>query len=248
MLIIPAVDLRAGRCVRLVHGNPDLETVYYDDPVQAAQRWQNEGAERLHLVDLDGAFDGTLRNAGIIEKIVRALHIPVQVGGGIRYAATASDLLARGVERVILGTVAVTAPQVVDELCARYPGRIMAGIDARNGKVAVRGWVEEAAIEDVALARRMTEAGVRELIYTDIGRDGTLTGPNLEAVRRLATAVPADIIASGGVSRLEDIKELLKLVPLGVTGIITGQAIYTGHLDLGEAIALAKGGMQRNAG
>lgn len=242
MLIIPAVDLRAGRCVRLVHGSLAHETVYYDDPLAAALRWQSEGAELLHLVDLDGAFAGMLRNIEAIDRIVRTLQIPVQAGGGIRDAATAAGLLARGVERVILGTVAVTAPQVVEELCVRYPGRVLVGIDARDGKVAVRGWAEEAEIEAVTLARRMTEIGVRELIYTDIGRDGTLAGPNLEAVRQLAAGVQANIIASGGVSRLEDIRELLKLAPLGVTGIITGQAIYAGHLDLGKAIALAKGG------
>lgn len=242
MLIIPAVDLRAGRCVRLVHGSLAHEKVYYDDPVQAALRWQEEGAGLLHLVDLDGAFAGTLRNAAVIDKIVRAVQVPVQVGGGIRDAATAADLLARGVERVILGTVAVTLPELVAELCLRFPGRVLVGIDARDGRVAVRGWVEESELEAVALARRMTEAGVRELIYTDIGRDGTLAGPNLEAVRQLAKAVPAKIIASGGVSRLEDIAAIMALAPLGVTGVIVGQALYTGRLDLRCALNLAEGG------
>lgn len=241
MLIIPAVDIRAGRCVRLVHGNLAQETVYYDDPLAAALRWQAEGAELLHLVDLDGAFAGTLRNIEAIDRIVRALRIPVQVGGGIRDAASAAGLLARGVERVILGTVAVTEPGLVADLCRRFPGRVLVGIDARDGRVAVRGWVEESETEAVALARRMTEAGVRELIYTDIGRDGTLAGPNLEAVRRLAESVPAKIIASGGVSRLEDIAAILALAP-PVSGVIVGQAIYTGRLDLAESIALAKGG------
>lgn len=247
MLIIPAVDLRDGRCVRLVHGSLAQETVYYDDPLQAALRWQAEGAELLHLVDLDGAFAGALRNVAAIDRIVRAVQIPVQVGGGIRATATADDLLARGVERVILGTVAVTEPGLVAELCRRFPGRVLVGIDARDGRVAVRGWVEESETEAVTLARRMTEIGVRELIYTDIGRDGTLAGPNLEAVRRLSAGVQAKIIASGGVSCLEDIAAILALAPLGVTGVIVGQAIYTGHLDLGEAIALAKGGAA-NAG
>jgi len=242
MLIIPAVDLRAGRCVRLIHGSLAHETVYYDDPLEAALRWQDEGAEMLHLVDLDGAFAGTMRNTEVLDRIVRAVRIPVQVGGGIRDAATAAGLLDRGVERVILGTVAVTAPQVVAELCRRFPGRVLVGIDARDGRVAVRGWVEDSEIEAVALALRMTESGVRELIYTDIGRDGTLTGPNLEAVRRMASSVQAGIIASGGVSCLEDIAALLALAPPGVTGVIIGQALYSGRLNLGEALALAKGG------
>ncbi|MBS3946787.1 MAG: 1-(5-phosphoribosyl)-5-[(5-phosphoribosylamino)methylideneamino]imidazole-4-carboxamide isomerase [Dethiobacter sp.] len=242
MLIIPAVDLRAGRCVRLIHGELSKETVYYDDPLSAALRWQTEGAERLHLVDLDGAFAGKLQNAAVIEKIVRALHIPVQVGGGIRDSATAADLLARGVERVILGTVAVTEPQVVAELCNRFPGQVMVGIDARDGKVAVRGWVEEADVEAGSLACRVAEMGVREVIYTDIRRDGTLSGPNLVAIRRLAESAPVKVIASGGVSRLQDIADLLMLEEFGVTGVIVGQALYTDRLELGAALSLAAGG------
>lgn len=241
MLIIPAVDIRDGRCVRLVHGEVDKETVYFADPVEAALRWQRQGASRLHVVDLDGAFAGALKNAPVIERIVRAVHIPVQVGGGIRDMDAAADLFARGVERVILGTVAVTDPRVVARLCEHYPGRVMVGIDARNGVVAIRGWVEEAGRQAVDLAREMAGLGVTEIIYTDIYRDGTLRGPNLAALREMAEAVPADIIASGGVSSLEDIRNLLELEPLGVTGVIVGQALYTGHLDLAGALSMLAG-------
>lgn len=241
MLIIPAVDIRGGRCVRLVHGELDKETVYHEDPVEMGRRWEAEGAGRLHLVDLDGAFQGSMINAAVIENIVRAVKIPVQVGGGIRDTETASDLLERGVSRVILGTAAVTNPAVVQELCERYPGRIMVGIDARSGRVAIRGWVEEADKGAVELALEMAKLGVREIIYTDIHRDGTLQGPNLEALREMAEAVPLSVIASGGVSSLEDIKNLLALERFGVTGVITGQALYTGRIRLQEALAMQGG-------
>lgn len=241
MLIIPAVDIRGGRCVRLVHGELDKETVYHEDPVEMGRRWEAEGAGRLHLVDLDGAFRGSMINAAVIENIVRVVKIPVQVGGGIRDTETAADLLERGVSRVILGTAAVTKPAVVQELCERYPGRIMVGIDARNGRVAIRGWVEEADKGAVELALEMAKLGVREIIYTDIHRDGTLQGPNLEALREMAEAVPLSVIASGGVSSLEDIKNLLALERFGVTGVITGQALYTGRIRLQEALAIQGG-------
>lgn len=242
MLIIPAVDIRGGRCVRLVHGELKRETVYYDDPVEAALRWQAEGAGRLHLVDLDGAFAGSMCNAEIIEKIVQAVSIPVQVGGGIRDAGSAADLLGRGVSRVIIGTAAVTDPGLVEGLCARFPGRVMVGIDARAGRVAIRGWVDEAGICAVELARNVARLGVREIIYTDIYRDGALSGPNLEALRELALSVPVKVIASGGVSSTADVEKLLELEPLGVTGVIVGQALYTGRVSLAELLALKQGG------
>lgn len=242
MLIIPAVDIRGGRCVRLVHGEPDRETVYHQDPVDAALRWECEGAGMLHVVDLDGAFAGQLENAAVIGRIVSAVRIPVQVGGGIRDVDTAEDLLARGVERVILGTVAVTDPEVVESLCSRFPGRVMVGIDARNGKAAIRGWTDDADCKATDLACRMVRLGVREIIYTDIYRDGTLAGPNLEALREMAETVDATVIASGGISSLADIKNLLGLEPLGVTGVIVGQALYTGRLRLADALSWQAGG------
>lgn len=241
MLIIPAVDIRGGRCVRLVHGELDKETVYHDDPVAAAKRWEAAGAARLHVVDLDGAFAGAMKNAAVIGRIVAAVGIPVQVGGGIRDEATAADLFARGVSRVILGTVAVTDSKVVERLCQQYPGQVMVGIDARNGRVAIRGWVEEAAVRAVDLALQMAALGVTEIIYTDIYRDGTLQGPNVVALREMAEATSLQVIASGGVSSLQDIKNLVALEPLGVTGVIVGQAIYTGCVDLKEALALTGG-------
>lgn len=241
MLIIPAVDIRDGRCVRLVHGELSKETQYYEDPVEAALRWRDEGAQRLHLVDLDGAFAGISKNAAVIERIVKAVGIPVQVGGGIRDVATAEDLFARGVERVILGTAAVSDPDVVAALCKQYPGKVVVGIDARAGMVALRGWVEDSTVRALDLAQQMAKLGVREIVYTDIYRDGTLQGPNLEALREMAEAAPLDVIASGGVSSLQDIKNLLELEPLGVTGVIVGQALYTGRVNLPEALALQGG-------
>ncbi|MBS4022187.1 MAG: 1-(5-phosphoribosyl)-5-[(5-phosphoribosylamino)methylideneamino]imidazole-4-carboxamide isomerase [Dethiobacter sp.] len=238
MLIIPAIDIRAGRCVRLLHGELDKETIYYEDPVEAALRWQSEGARRLHLVDLDGAFAGEMKNAAVIEQVVKAVNIPVQMGGGIRDMATAEDLFARGVERVILGTVAVTDPELLKAMCSNFPGRVMAGLDARNGSVAIRGWVDDSGLRAVDLARSMAGLGVAEIVYTDIARDGALTGPNLTALREMAEALEIDVIASGGVSSLDDIKNLLQLEPLGVTGVIVGQAFYTGRLDMARALAI----------
>jgi len=241
MQVIPAVDIRGGKAVRLLHGESDKETVYYEDPLEAALKFQAAGAARLHMVDLDGAFSGAMKNAAIIERIAGSLAIPVQVGGGIRGEAEAADLLQRGVERVIIGTAAVTEPGLVATLCARFPGRVMVGIDARSGLVAIRGWVETSTLRAVALAQAMSSLGVREIIHTDISRDGALTGPNLTALREMAEAVEADIIASGGVSTLADIEALLVLEPHGVTGVIVGRAIYAGKIDLAGAIKVAGG-------
>ncbi|NLZ38281.1 MAG: 1-(5-phosphoribosyl)-5-[(5-phosphoribosylamino)methylideneamino]imidazole-4-carboxamide isomerase [Firmicutes bacterium] len=241
MLIIPAVDIRAGRCVRLLHGELEKETVYYDDPVAAALRWEAEGAARLHVVDLDGAFGGSMKNAAIIEKIVQSVQIPVQVGGGIRDVQVAKDLLSRGVSRVVLGTVAVTDPEVVASLCAQYPGRIMVGIDVRVGRVAIRGWREEATVSAVELATQMAEIGVQEIIYTDILRDGTLQGPNLAGLREIVQSIPVSVIVSGGMSSLQDIVNLLPLEPLGVKGVIIGKALYSGRIRLQDALAVTEG-------
>jgi phosphoribosylformimino-5-aminoimidazole carboxamide ribotide isomerase len=241
MLIIPAIDIREGRCVRLVHGDINKETIYFEDPVEVARRWEAEGAERLHLVDLDGAFAGAMKNAAVIGQIAKVLTIPVQVGGGIRDAAAAKDMFSHGVARVILGTVAVEEPAVVSELCREFPGQVMVGIDARAGKVAIRGWVEESEMSAVFLAQKIASLGVRDIIYTDIYRDGTLQGPNLEALREMAKATPLRVIASGGVSSLEDIKNIMELEPLGVSGVIVGQALYTGRVELKDALALTGG-------
>jgi len=244
MLLIPAVDIRGGRCVRLVHGKPEKETVYHDDPLDAALRWAEGGASRLHLVDLDGAFAGAMKNADVIERIAKSVDIPVEVGGGIRDISVAEDLFKRGVERVILGTAAVTDPMFVKTLCAKYPGKVMVGIDARNGAASIRGWVEDSSQRAVDLALSMVDLGVQEIIYTDILRDGTLQGPNIAAMKEMAMALPIDIIASGGVSSPEDLTMLLELEPLGVTGVIVGQALYTGSVQLSDALKITAGGTQ----
>jgi len=240
MLVIPAIDLKEGRCVRLYQGDMNQATVYADDPVATALRWQSEGAERLHVVDLDGAVSGAGVNTAAIEHICQALTIPVQVGGGIRDVAAIERLLSRGVSRVILGTVAYRQPEIVATACQRFPGRITVGIDARAGKVAVQGWTEATELEAVELARRCASTGVSEIVYTDIARDGTSQGVNLDATLALARSVTLPIIASGGVASIQDIKRLLPLETEGITGVIVGRALYTGAVKLAEAIRVGK--------
>lgn len=241
MLVIPAIDLKAGRCVRLYQGDMDQATIYSDNPVATALRWQSEGAERLHIVDLDGAVSGAGVNTAVIEQICQALTIPVQVGGGIRNLDAIERLLSRGVARVILGTVAYRQPEVVATACQRFPGHITVGIDARAGKVAVQGWTEATELEASALARRCAGVGVSEIVYTDIARDGTEQGVNLEATLALARSVPLPIIASGGVASVRDIERLVPLESEGIVGVLIGRALYTGAVKLAEAIAVARG-------
>jgi phosphoribosylformimino-5-aminoimidazole carboxamide ribotide isomerase len=236
MDVIPAIDLLDGKCVRLYQGDYAQSQVFDENPVAAARQWADQGATRLHLVDLDGAKAGHPVNQPAIEAIVRAVNIPVQVGGGLRDRSSAADLLSRGVQRVILGTVAVEQPDLVQQLCQEFPNRIIVGIDARNGKVATRGWLETSEVEAVTLAQQMAEFGVAAIIYTDIHRDGTLQGVNLDALRELANAVSVPIIASGGVSSVNDLMQLLRLEAIGVTGAIVGRALYTGAVSLKEAI------------
>lgn len=240
MLVIPAIDLKAGQCVRLYQGNLDQATVYSADPLAVAHRWQEEGAERLHIVDLDGAVSGKGVNTTVITQICRTLRIPIQVGGGIRTLAAAEQLLALGVSRVIFGTVAYRSPQLVAEACRRFPGRITVGIDARDGRVAVQGWTEATPLEAVALAKRCQDMGVSEIIYTDIARDGTQQGVNLDATLALARAVPLPLIASGGVASILDIARLASHESEGIAGVIVGRALYTGAVTLREAIAVAR--------
>lgn len=236
MEVIPAIDLLEGRCVRLYQGDYAQSQVFDENPVAVARQWADQGATRLHLVDLDGAKAGHPVNQAAIEAIVRAVEIPVQVGGGLRDRQSAADLLALGVQRVILGTVAVEQPDLVAQLCQEFPDRIIVGIDARNGKVATRGWLETSEVEAVALAQQMAQLGAAAIIYTDIHRDGTLQGANLEALRELATAISIPVIASGGVSSVSDLMQLLRLESIGVTGAIVGRALYTGAVSLKEAI------------
>jgi phosphoribosylformimino-5-aminoimidazole carboxamide ribotide isomerase len=236
MDVIPAIDLLEGRCVRLYQGDYDQVQTFGDNPVEVARRWQTEGATYLHLVDLDGAKAGHPVNLAAIESIARAIDLPIQVGGGLRDRASVASLLNLGVQRIILGTIAVEQPQLVTQLCEEFPGQIVVGIDARNGKVATRGWLETSEVLATDLARQMASAGAAAIIYTDIHRDGTLQGPNLDALRELTTAIAVPVIASGGVSSVRDLLSLLALEPLGVSGAIVGRALYTGEVSLIEAI------------
>ena len=236
MEVIPAIDLLDGKCVRLYQGDYAQSEVFNDNPAEVAKSWLEQGATRLHVVDLDGAKAGKTSNLAAIEAIVKAVSIPIQVGGGLRDRSSVAQLLNIGVQRAILGTVAVEQPELVSELANSFPGQIVVGIDARNGKVATRGWLETSEVLATDLAQDMVTRGAAAIIYTDIHRDGTLAGPNLEALRELANGVKIPVIASGGVSSLTDLLSLLALESLGVTGAIVGRAIYTGDVNLKEAI------------
>jgi phosphoribosylformimino-5-aminoimidazole carboxamide ribotide isomerase len=232
--VIPAIDLQGGRCVRLVQGDFDRSTVYDDDPPGMARRWEVAGATRIHVVDLDGAKEGGPRQISTVSEIVKAVRVPVQLGGGLRSVEHIDAALAAGVDRVMVGTRAIEDPAFVDTALARFGSKLGIGIDARDGRVAVRGWVDVSNVDALDLARSMAERGVKTIVYTDISRDGMLSGPNLEAMRRMAEAVPeVSVIASGGVAALGDV---LDLALTGTVGVIVGKAIYTGNLDLSEAI------------
>jgi len=241
MKLYPAVDLKDGKCVRLEQGLMDKDTIFNDNPGAQALDWERQGAELLHIVDLDGAFAGEPKNRDAIESILKAITIPAQLGGGIRDIATIEAYLALGLSRVIIGTAAQRNPELVREACAQFPGQIVVGIDAKNGMVAVQGWAEVTDVTAVELAKKFEGFGVSAIIYTDISRDGMLQGPNLEATRSLAEAVAIPVIASGGVSSLKDIENLMAIEASGITGVITGKAVYTGAIKLSEAIALTKG-------
>ena len=241
MIVIPAIDLKEGRCVRLQQGLMERATVYGGDPGAQARIWQEQGAELLHIVDLDGAFAGVPKNKEAIRSIVSTLDIPTQLGGGIRDIETIRAYLDLGIQRVILGTVAKENPALVKEACRLFPGSIIVGIDARDGYVAVRGWADVTEKRASELASELEGYGVEAIIYTDIARDGMLQGPNLETIGELARSISIPVIASGGVSRLQDIRDLAALERFGVVGAITGKAIYTGALDLAEAVAVGRG-------
>jgi phosphoribosylformimino-5-aminoimidazole carboxamide ribotide isomerase len=236
MDVIPAIDLLEGRCVRLYQGDYDQSQVFSENPVEVAKAWESQGAQWLHLVDLDGAKTGQPINLETIAAIVDALDIPVQVGGGLRDRNRITQLLNLGVRRGILGTVAIENPDLVQELCQEFPDQIVVGIDAREGKVATRGWLETSDILAVDLAQQMVTAGAAAIIYTDIQRDGTLQGPNIPLLREMASAISIPVIASGGVSSITDLLNLLALEALGVTGAIVGKALYTQDISLPEAL------------
>jgi phosphoribosylformimino-5-aminoimidazole carboxamide ribotide isomerase len=239
MQVIPAVDIRGGRCVRLVQGKFDQETVFSDDPVQMAVHWASLGAKRLHVVDLDGARTGEPRNLEVVRRIVEAVTIPVQLGGGIRTCETAEEVLALGVDRAIIGTSAAVDRDLAHAVFKRFGDRVAVGIDGSDGRVAIRGWQEILEEKAVDFAREMESLGARRIVYTDIARDGMLQGPNIAAVEEIARAVAVPVIASGGVAHLEDIRSLKGLEPLGVEGVIVGKALYTESLDLRKAIRIA---------
>ncbi|PLX46569.1 MAG: 1-(5-phosphoribosyl)-5-[(5-phosphoribosylamino)methylideneamino]imidazole-4-carboxamide isomerase [Deltaproteobacteria bacterium] len=241
MLIIPAIDLKGGQCVRLKQGRMDDDTVYSSSPGETAKRWASEGAERIHIVDLDGAFSGKPENMEAIRAIRRAVDIELDLGGGIRDEATATRLLEEGLDFVILGTAALESPELVGKLSDRFPGKVLVGIDANDGMVAVRGWADVSKTPAVDLAADLSDRGAAGFIFTDIARDGMQTGVNVEATAAFARAARGEVIASGGLNDIEGVRELLKFEGDGITGVITGRAIYEGTLDLAEAIALTKG-------
>ncbi|MGH6973552.1 MAG: 1-(5-phosphoribosyl)-5-[(5-phosphoribosylamino)methylideneamino]imidazole-4-carboxamide isomerase [Stellaceae bacterium] len=238
MILYPAIDLKDGRCVRLVRGAMESATVFNDDPAAQARAFAAAGAAWIHVVDLDGAFAGKPRNAAAVEAIVKAVPVKVQLGGGIRDRATIEAWLGQGVARVVLGTAAVKNPNLVRESCRRWPGRVALGIDARGGKVAVEGWAETSAIAALDLARRFEDAGAAAIIYTDIERDGALQGVNVEATAALARALRTPVIASGGVASLDDLAALRTHEKDGVAGAILGRQLYDGRVDLKSALAL----------
>ncbi len=236
MLIIPAIDLKDGKCVRLRQGRMEDSTVFGDDPVSMAARWVEAGCRRLHLVDLNGAFEGKPVNGDVVNAICRQYpKLPVQIGGGIRSGEIIEQYLQAGVEYVIIGTKAVKEPDFVDEVCRQFPGHIIVGIDAKDGKVATDGWAEVSSVEATDLAKRFAQAGVSSIVYTDIARDGMMQGVNVEATLAMAKASPIPVIASGGITNMDDIRALKAVASQGILGAITGRAIYEGTLDVAEA-------------
>ncbi len=241
MLVVPAIDLKDGRCVRLYQGDYNKETVYSDDPVAIAKNFEAAGAKLIHVIDLSGAKAGKAVHRALIKEILAAVSVPVEVGGGIRDLDTIENYLSDGVDRVILGTIACRKPELVREACRLFPKRIVVSLDVRGDFVAVEGWTEESSLHYLELAKMFEDAGLRALIFTDITRDGTEEGVNLKRVLPLLDTVSLPVYLAGGVSSLEDIKKLLPLEEKGLEGVITGRAIYTGALDLREAIKLAQG-------
>ena len=238
--IIPAVDIKEGKCVRLRQGVASAKTIFSDKPEEMAKKWYELGAERIHVVDLDGAFSGRPVNFEIIERIVKNVPVEIEVGGGIRDLEVIERYIKIGVSYVILGTVAIKFPHMVIEAAQRHPKRIILGIDAKDGKVAIEGWVKKSEIAPVEIAKRFENYEIASIIYTDIKRDGMKTGPNIDAIKELASSVNIPVIASGGVATIEDIKKIAKLSCYGVEGIIIGKALYDGDIDLKEAIEITR--------
>jgi|TARA_B110000003_G_scaffold114872_1_gene117529 phosphoribosylformimino-5-aminoimidazole carboxamide ribotide isomerase len=241
MLIIPAIDLKDGKCVRLKQGRMEESTIFSENPAEMAKKWFNQGARRLHLVDLDGAFAGKPINDSAIKSIVSELgkKIPIQLGGGIRNLNTVESFLNSGVDSIIIGTAAVTHPEFLKEACYEFPGQIIVGLDAKDGDVAINGWAKLTGQNVIDLAKRFEEYGAESIIYTDIGRDGMLGGVNIDATVKLSESLLVPVVASGGVSSLKDIEALCEVSNIGIRGVITGRAIYEGSLDFKAAQELA---------
>ncbi|HIJ38093.1 MAG TPA: 1-(5-phosphoribosyl)-5-[(5-phosphoribosylamino)methylideneamino]imidazole-4-carboxamide isomerase [Rhodospirillaceae bacterium] len=242
MILYPAIDLKNGACVRLVKGDMAAVTVFNTDPAAQALSFAEAGCQWIHVVDLDGAFAGQPVNGQAVDRILGAVTLPVQLGGGIRDLATIESWIKRGVARVILGTVALRDPALVRQACARFPGKVAVGIDARGGKVAVEGWAETSEVSAMDLALRFEDAGVCAIIYTDIDRDGLLSGPNIEATAQLAEGLTTPVIASGGVASLSDLLALKARASVGIQGVISGRALYDGRIDLKAALAALRDG------
>lgn len=239
MIIIPAVDIKDGKCVRLMQGRMDQETVFADDPAAMAQKWADAGAELIHVIDLNGAFAKCPQNIDAIRKILRHVHVPIQLGGGIRNQKTIEMYVNMGVKRVILGSEAVSRPDFVDEACREFPNQIVLGIDARNGYVAIDGWIHTTRVRAVDLAKQFENSGLAAINFTDIHRDGMQSGLNIIEIQDLAEAIETPVVASGGVSTIDDIHKLLPLESAGVVGVIVGKALYSGTLDFKAALKIA---------
>ncbi len=247
MLIIPAIDLKGGRCVRLRQGKKDKETVYSEDPLYVAKNWVRRGARRLHIVDLDGAFEGKSIHLEVVTKIARKLDIPIELGGGIRDISTIRQVFERGIGYAILGSKALSL-KFVERACQEFGDRVIVSIDVRDGKVAIEGWERQTSIQAGDLVRDLARAGVKTIIFTDIARDGTMQGVNVEAVRDFVESADVDLIVSGGISSLEDIRKIIRLNSQRIKGMIIGKALYTGKIRLEEAIEIVKGKRQRVKG
>ena len=239
MLIIPAIDIKEGKCVRLFQGNFRKETVYDDDPLKVAINWQIQGAKLLHLVDLDGAKSGKIKHLKLITEIAKKVSIPVEVGGGIRDKDVIKELFAAGIEKIILTTLAYENPLLLKKVCGQYRERILVSIDARDGFLSIKGWQEKTEEKAIDFAKRMQEAGVKGFIYTDIKRDGTLFGINLKGIKKFAASIGGKLIASGGIKNLDDIRRIKDLGLSNLTGVIVGKALYSGAISLKEAIKVA---------
>ncbi len=236
MIIIPAVDIKGGKCVRLEQGFMDRETIFSDYPEEMALQWERKGAKRLHLVDLDGAVQGIPFNKKVIRNVVDRVSIPVQLGGGIRDLDTIEGYINLGIDQIIIGTVAYKDPDLVETACKRYPGRIIVGIDSKDSYVSVEGWTEPTNIIAIDLAKRFEDMRINSIIYTDIKRDGMKRGPNIDAIREFATAINIPLIAAGGISSIKDIENMAELEEDGLSGIIVGRALYDGSIRLEQAI------------